>query len=729
MNKECFQYGSSRTLARRVIFLVCIIVCVLPSIAYAQPAAKKVLVLYWYNKDYPWNIKFDHNFQSSLRSEVGSGLDYYSEYLETNRFPGEDQAHLFRDYLKQKYASHPMDVVVAASDASLSFLLTYRTDLFPNSPVVFTASRYPTDKELSIEPGLTGILILSAQYKTADLALKIHPSAEHLYVVSGTVEHDKRLETLARRELSRIANRVEITYLTDLPLQDLISSIKNLPERSIILYLWQQARNEQGFVLESSDIFASIAPASRVPIYGMSLPLVGAGAVGGYFNTAEDSGAKTAQLVLQIVKGANAKDIPIEAAPAVPMFDWHQLQRWNIGEAQLPYGATILFKDLSLWEQHKKSILATLALIVGQAVLIAWLLAERRSRRKAEEARRHLAAIVESSNDAIIGTTLDGKILSWNNGAESMYGYTAAEALGRNVSLVVPPERWEEFNASMKLRSPGERIENLDTVRLRKNGSRVDVSVSVSPIRDGLGRIIADATITRDISERKRAQRELQDLTGRIIYLQDEERQRIAGELHDSLGQSLVIIKNRAMICLRDPTFVERVSEQLEEISSTATAAIDEVHEIAHNLRPYELDRLGLVKAIETMVRKLANSSSIEFATKLDPVDGLLAREAETSVYRIIQEGLNNVVKHSQATKASVSLKRTSDKLEIQVTDNGKGITKHHEGAGDARGLGLAGVAERARMLGGSSAVESSPHRGTKLIVILHLSEENRLAS
>src|SRR5262249_98332 len=153
-----------------------------------------------------------------------------------------------------------------------------------------------------------------------------------------------------------------------------------------------------------------------------------------------------------------------------------------------------------LWEQHKGSILAALILIVGQAALITWLLAERRSRRKAEEARRHLAAIVESSNDAIIGTTLNGEILSWNEGAQSLYGYKATEVLGRNISLVVPTERREEFAESLKRCKKGERIETFETVRMKKDGNRVDVSVGVSPIKDDHGKVIADATITRDIS-------------------------------------------------------------------------------------------------------------------------------------------------------------------------------------------------------------------------------------
>ena len=124
--------------------------------------------------------------------------------------------------------------------------------------------------------------------------------------------------------------------------------------------------------------------------------------------------------------------------------------------------------------------------------------------------------------------------------------------------------------------------------------------------------------IIRDITERMKSERALRELTGRLIHLQDEERRRIAAELHDGLGQSLAIIRNRATICLRDTSDGDRVSEQLEEISATAASAIDEVREIAHNLRPYELDRLGLAEAVKSMVSKVSDSTSIRLSSDLE---------------------------------------------------------------------------------------------------------------
>jgi signal transduction histidine kinase len=177
-------------------------------------------------------------------------------------------------------------------------------------------------------------------------------------------------------------------------------------------------------------------------------------------------------------------------------------------------------------------------------------------------------------------------------------------------------------------------------------------------------------------------------------------------------------------ICQRTTSDAEQVKEQLDEISATATSAIEEVREIAHNLRPYELDRLGLVAAVESMIGRVAGSTSINLSADLERIDGLLSLEAETSVYRILQEGLNNVVRHSHATAAQIEIKRSGRQLIIAVHDNGSGMSPSaaaHMGDND-RGFGLTGISERVRLLGGSHTIDSAPANGTRLTVRLDLS-------
>lgn len=310
----------------------------LSSITLAHQAAtpKRILLLYWNNRNYAGNIAFEQNFRAALQSAPPGTVESYSEYLESNRFPGEQQSVLLRDYLRTKYADRNIDVIVAVTDHPLAFLLKYRQELFTKVPIVFVAAQSPTATELAAGPGITGIVYGGYQSSTLDLALRFHPGTEQVFIVSGTLEHDRRFEIPARQDLEGHARRVSITYLTDLPLGELIAKTSSLPDHSIILYLWQQSQDEKGNVLESPDVIALIARSARVPIYGLANPVLGSGIVGGNLRNPELMATRAAEMALRIANGARAGDIPVEPPLLAPMFDWRQLKRWGINEALLP---------------------------------------------------------------------------------------------------------------------------------------------------------------------------------------------------------------------------------------------------------------------------------------------------------------------------------------------------------------------------------------------------------
>jgi signal transduction histidine kinase/ligand-binding sensor domain-containing protein len=228
---------------------------------------------------------------------------------------------------------------------------------------------------------------------------------------------------------------------------------------------------------------------------------------------------------------------------------------------------------------------------------------------------------------------------------------------------------------------------------------------------------IAALTYRRRFAALRARQAAQEAFSRRLIESQEQERKRLAAELHDSLSQNLVIIKNRAMISLQQRDDPEEVFEQVAEIAEAADQALFEVREIAHNLRPFQIDRLGLTKAIEAVVRK-ANAGALRFSAHLDKIDSLLPPESEINLYRIIQESVNNIVKHSRATEASVTIKRRDQSIEVTIQDNGQGFTPattQPSQSPSGSGLGLAGINERARILGSAPVIESAPGRGTKI--------------
>ena len=222
------------------------------------------------------------------------------------------------------------------------------------------------------------------------------------------------------------------------------------------------------------------------------------------------------------------------------------------------------------------------------------------------------------------------------------------------------------------------------------------------------------------LSHLRKAHAEQRAFSQQLIELQEGERKRIAAGLHDSLGQNLLIIKNRALLALQTPPG-DGARDQLEEISGITSETLDEVREIAYGLHPYQLDRLGLTKAVQAMLRKVAAASEIDFSIEVDNIDGLFPKESEINIYPIMQEGVNNIVKHSEARSARVEVKRYARGVQISVADDGRGFSSEGVASNSAprSGFGLVGISERARMLGGKQTIRSTPGKGTTLTVRL----------
>lgn len=202
-----------------------------------------------------------------------------------------------------------------------------------------------------------------------------------------------------------------------------------------------------------------------------------------------------------------------------------------------------------------------------------------------------------------------------------------------------------------------------------------------------------------------------ENFSRQLISSQEAERKRIAQELHDGLGQNLLVIKNRALLGLA----VEEKDEQFDEIQESVTDALSEVRHIAYNLRPLHIERLGLTATIEEMLEDVETASEIEINCDIQKIDDLLSKENEINFYRIIQECLNNIVKHSEATKASFEVYLELGKINLNIKDNGKGFDA--ENLNGKRGLGLNGIAERVKILGGNYSIESEIGKGTSISV------------
>jgi signal transduction histidine kinase len=224
--------------------------------------------------------------------------------------------------------------------------------------------------------------------------------------------------------------------------------------------------------------------------------------------------------------------------------------------------------------------------------------------------------------------------------------------------------------------------------------------------------------------EKRRATQE--EFSRRLINAHEFERQRVAAELHDGLGQSLLVIKNRSLLGELNGRG-ESAHDQFKNITEAATQALEEVRHITYNLRPYHLNRLGLTQATEAMIETVAASTPIRFVTQIALIDDTFPEESEVIFYRVVQECVNNIIKHSEATEARIEILRGEKDIVIEISDNGRGFVPAHDAADlmkNKGGFGLIGMAERVRMLGGMHTIESAVGRGTTVTVRIALPNE-----
>lgn len=322
-------------------------------------------------------------------------------------------------------------------------------------------------------------------------------------------------------------------------------------------------------------------------------------------------------------------------------------------------------------------------------------------RKTAEKLLGHYAALVESSHDAIIGKTLDGRITSWNRGANEIFGYSAEEMIGRPISLLIPAGRKDEEPRILEKIKQGQSVDHYETIRQRKDGKLIDISVTISPIRDAEGRVVGASKVARDISERKKLEQE-------IIEISNREQQRIGQDLHDGLCQELAGIQLMCQV-LEQKLAAKSKSEakQVADIAEHIREAISHTRKLARGLSPVELEANGLVSALRELTSHVQKLFSID--CRLDVAVPVLVRDnvAATHLYRIVQEAINNAVKHGKAKHVTISMKSIGEKIVLSVSDDGVGFSPE---AKKTAGMGLHIMKYRADVL--NAALELRPGNG-----------------
>ncbi len=461
-------------------------------------------------------------------------------------------------------------------------------------------------------------------------------------------------------------------------------------------------------------------------------------------------------------------------------------------------------------------------------------------RKQAEEGRFRLAAIVKSSDDAILSQDLDGVILSWNTGAQRIFGYTEEEAVGQPITMLIPPELRDEESRMQRRTRAGERTEHYETVRITKYGKRVNVSLTISPVRDLAGKIVGVSKIARDISEKKRAEEALREserrfrlvantapvliwmsgpdklctyfnqpwleFTGRsmevqlgngwtegvhpedlklcldtysnafdrresfrmqyrlrrhdgeyrwildagvprfngdqsfagyigscvdvterklaeealsglsrkLIEAQEEERTRIARELHDDVNQRVAALAIELELLGRDlPDVPVEACHRIEKAQKKLSDLGMDIQALSHRLHSSKLEYLGITAAARSFCKELSEQQEVEIEFSTAKIPKHLPQDISLCLFRVLQEALQNAVKHSGVGHFTVQLRGAEDEIELVVSDSGVGFSP--QAAMSGKGLGIISMQERLHLVNGELSIKSHPNCGTTI--------------
>lgn len=388
---------------------------IVPATAAAQPPSPRtVLVLHWGPEEFPATPSVNAAIREALTSQSDPPIDYFSEYLESDRF--DEASPALADYIHRKYRGRRIDLVIAIADPALKFVLDHGGELFPDAPIVYSGVAIP-ETAMRTAGGLTAVMRGTAYAETLRLALELHPSTERVFVVARGP--DEQPVQSVRAELGDSWGRAALTYVSEPTVPRLLAAVKAVPPRSLILYIWH-SQAEPGLALFANEVLPLVVQASPVPVYGTNDDYIGSGVVGGVVRGRRETAARMGEMARQILNGTRPRDIPIENARLVPTFDWRQVQRWGIDPSRLPPGSDIRFRVPTGWESYRGYIIGTVVVIATQLVLIAGLLTQRVRRRRAEETVLKREATLRTSYKRI--QDLAGRLINAQEAARSQIG-------------------------------------------------------------------------------------------------------------------------------------------------------------------------------------------------------------------------------------------------------------------------------------------------------------------
>ena len=588
--------------------VVGIVLLLYATVSAAASEPKRVLILDSFGRDFaPWN-EYATDIRAELLRQSPEPIDLYEASLATARFGGDQQEGPFVDYLRALFAGHQLDLIITIGGPAAGFVQRYRRQLFPSTPMLYTAVEQRRVPLAGLTAKDTAVAITIDFAGLVENILGVLPKTNNIAVVIGNSPIEKYWLEQVRDAVQPFTNRVAFTWFNTLSFDEMLTRAAALPPRSAIFFGLLSV-DAAGVPHEELSALTSLHAVAKAPMFSYVDAYFGRGIVGGPLIDVPDVSRQAGQVAVRLLAGeapSTIKTPPIGFGK--PRFDWRELQRWGISEARLPAGSIVEFRVPTAFEQYRLYIMAVAALCVVQAIFIAVLLLNRR------------------------------------------------------------------------------RLE-------------------------------------RERVERQRAEDTAHEFSRRLISAQEDERSRLARELHDDVTQRLALLAINAGRAAHKAGN-GKSDEAMSTMRQGLTKLSEDVHALSYRLHPSILDDLGLIEALKNEAERFSQSESVPVDLKME--EDLVAPTGPIALglFRIAQEALQNVGRHAKAGQVMMSLRQFDNGFEFCVRDDGVGFEpKVHR---VRPSLGLASMQQRIYLLGGELNVESSPGHGTMVLAWVPSMEEQR---
>lgn len=662
--------------------------------AFAAPTSRNVLVLISNSDVLPGLANFNEALVTALRADYGPGVELSNEFLGLDESRPAGYGDDLAAFLRKKYAGTRIDAILAVRGPALEFLLKHRDQFLPGVPIVHAWIGKQELGRQALPRDVVGVPIELQPEKTIELALRLHPRARRVVVITGTSSFDLAWETLLRRAFKPLEARVEFEYWAGLPMPEILDRVRRMPADSIIYLpgLRQDGTGQQLVPQEAATEIVSISPA---PVYGNASNFREVGTMGGYIASIEEMAKQSAQLLSRLLHGEGPEALaPAAVVPNAYILNMHQLRRFGFEESAIPPDAILRYRQPTLWEAYRWQIVLVVVLLLTQAALIAALLVQLRVRRQAQselhESEQRMSLVAVATSLGMWVQDIPGQTFWANAQQRELLGIGASEAYDfqRFLAAVHADDRSAVQEAIGRALESGGEFEVRYRVPLANGAVRWLASRGQVEV-DARGRTVSMRGVTADVTANNEAELSAQQHRNELAHLSRVAMLgQLSGSLAHELNQPLTAILSNAQAALRflkaDTADLDEIREILVDIVADDQRAGDVIRRLRALFERGEakqepLDLNELIREILRLLHSDLVSRNISIATEFEA--GLPTIHGDR--VQLQQLLLNLTLNACEAMADTPAVERrlvfrteSNDQHEVvvRVADRGKGI-------------------------------------------------------